>query len=210
MHDGMPGGKRGIIFLVAICAVFMQAGLWTARRRTEEVFPDDSFVKTPKLLSLVTGDSRDTVTEHPIPKLMAEAEQKFRDVLTRQSKTLVHAVAEYKRRFGRDPPRGFDDWWKFVQDNGVLMVDEYNAISEDLEPFWDLSPVEFRLRASLVRNELYLLNHSVADVPFVGRPSTFGRHGQGSQRRKHGSEHQRWLRQHRECQRESEGLSLDD
>lgn len=127
----------------------MQAGLWTARRRTEEVFPDDSFVNTPKLLSLVTGDSRDTVTEHPIPKLMAEAEQKFRDVLTRQSKTLAHAVAEYKRRFGRDPPRGFDDWWKFVQDNGVLMVDEYNAISEDLEPFWDLSPVEFRLRASL-------------------------------------------------------------
>ncbi|KIP05614.1 glycosyltransferase family 90 protein [Phlebiopsis gigantea 11061_1 CR5-6] len=80
---------------------------------------------------------------------MDDAEAAFRERLSRQSKTLAQAVAEYRKRFKRDPPRGFDDWWRFVQDNGVLMVDEYNAITEDLEPFWDISPEEFRLRASL-------------------------------------------------------------
>lgn len=151
MQDGVPGTKRGFLFVIAVFAIFMQAGLWSARKKTQEVFPDNSLVpKTRMLVDLVKGNSKTTVKEHPIPKLMADAEVKFRDRLSRQSKTLPQAVAEYQRRFKRDPPRGFDDWWKFVQDNGVLMVDEYNAITEDLEPFWDLSPVEFRLRASLV------------------------------------------------------------
>ena len=152
MQDGISGSKRGILFVVVVLAVFMQAGLWSARRKTQEIFPDNSLVpKAPSLLSLVKGDTKTVIKEHPIPKLMAAAEEQFRERLSRQSKTLAQAVKEYKKRFKRDPPRGFDDWWKFVQDNGVLMIDEYNAISEDLEPFWDLSPEEFRRRASLVR-----------------------------------------------------------
>lgn len=155
MQDGIPGTKRGFLFVVAVFAVFMQAGLWSARRKANEVFPDNSLVPKPQLLvNLVTGNNEDVVKEHPIPKLMADAEVKFRERLSRQSKTLAQAVAEYRRRFKRDPPRGFDNWWKFVQDNGVLMVDEYNAVTEDLEPFWDLSPEEFRLRASLVGSPL--------------------------------------------------------
>lgn len=152
MHDGIPGSKRGFLYVAAVLLIFMQAGLWSARRKTQEVFPGSSLVpKTPSLLSLVKGDSRTIIKEHPIPKLMAEAELQFRERLSRQSGTLAQAVAEYKKRFKRDPPRGFGDWWKFVQDNDVLMVDEYNAITEDLEPFWDLSSAEFRQRASLVR-----------------------------------------------------------
>ncbi|EKM56638.1 glycosyltransferase family 90 protein [Phanerochaete carnosa HHB-10118-sp] len=150
MHDGIPSSKRGFFYVAAVLLIFMQAGLWSARRRTQEVFPDNSLVpKVPSLFSLIKGESRTTIKEHPIPRLMAEAEVQFRERLTRQSKTLVKAVAEYKTRFKRDPPKGFDDWWKFVQDNDVLMVDEYNAVAEDLEPFWDLSPAEFRQRASL-------------------------------------------------------------
>ena len=150
--ESIPGSKRGIFFIVAVCAIFIQAGLWSARRSTREIFPDNSLVpKTPRLVSLMRGDARPSIKEHPIPRLMAEAENKFRNLLSRQSTTLAQAVAEYKKRFKRDPPKGFDEWWKFIQDNGVLMVDEYNAITEDLEPFWDLSPAEFRLRASLVR-----------------------------------------------------------
>lgn len=151
MQDGIPGTKRGLLSVVAVFVIFMQAGLWSARSKTQELFPDNSLGLKPRLLvDLVKGDAKSTVSEHPIPKLMADAELKFRDRLSRQSKTLAHAVSEYQKRFNRDPPRGFDDWWKFVQDNGVLMVDEYNAITEDLAPFWELSPAEFRLRASLV------------------------------------------------------------
>ncbi len=96
------------------------------------------------------GDSRASIKEHPIPALMTEAENNFRHLLSKQSKTLAQAVAEYKSRFKRDPPRGFDQWWNFVRDNDVLMVDEYNAITEDLAPFWDITPAELRFRASMV------------------------------------------------------------
>lgn len=164
MLETIPGSKRGIFFVVAVFAVFMQAGLWSARKTAHEVFPDNSLIpQAPSLMSLVKGNARHTVTEHPIPKLMAEAETKFRKLLARQSQTLPQAVAEYKRRYGRDPPQGFDDWWKFIRDNGVLMVDEYNAIAEDLEPFWDLSPSEFRMRASLVRSMLLYVCHTACN-----------------------------------------------
>ena len=156
MQDSIPSTKRGLLCVVAVFAIFMQAGLWSARRKTSEVSPDNSIVPKPQLLvNFVVGDDKTVVKEHPIPKLMADAETKFRERLSRQSKTLAQAVAEYRKRFKRDPPRGFDDWWRFVQDNDVLMVDEYSAITEDLEPFWDLSPEEFRLRASLVSLSLH-------------------------------------------------------
>jgi hypothetical protein len=32
-------------------------------------------------------------------------------ILDRQSKTLEQAVKEYTRRYGRPPPKGFDDWY---------------------------------------------------------------------------------------------------
>ena len=156
MQDGIPSSKRGFLFVLAVFIIFLQAGLWSARKKTQDVFPDSALVPKPGLLSFVKRDSRMTTKQHPIPKLMAEAEVKFRDRLSKQSKTLAEAVKEYKKRFKRDPPRGFDHWWRFVQDNNVLMVDEYNAIAEDLEPFWDLSPAEFRSRASLVRIDAIL------------------------------------------------------
>jgi hypothetical protein len=47
---------------------------------------------------------------HPIYDLMARAERKWEEKLARQSKTLTEAVLEYKRRYQRDPPLGFDHW----------------------------------------------------------------------------------------------------
>ncbi|KAJ3551772.1 hypothetical protein NM688_g4516 [Phlebia brevispora] len=150
MYESIPAGtKRGILFLVALCIVFMQAGLWAGRRATQDSFPDNAIAPKQKILSLVRKDPKAGVKEHPIPKLMAEAENRYRKLLSSRSKTLAQAVAEYKRRYRRDPPQGFDEWWKFVQDNSVLMVDEYDAVTEDLAPFWDISPTEFRLRATL-------------------------------------------------------------
>ncbi|PSS34204.1 hypothetical protein PHLCEN_2v1754 [Hermanssonia centrifuga] len=145
----MSGAKRGIFFTVIVFAIFLQGGLWAARKATQDIFPDNSLVPKPKLLSLMKADSRASIKEHPIPALMTEAENNFRHLLSKQSKTLAQAVAEYKSRFKRDPPRGFDQWWNFVRDNDVLMVDEYNAITEDLAPFWDITPAELRFRASM-------------------------------------------------------------
>lgn len=151
LYESLPGHKRGIFFFIAVCVVFMQAGIWAGRRRTQDNFPDDSLVPTSKVLPFVKSDNRPSIKDHPIPKLMQDAENKFRHLLSHQSSTLKEAVAEYKRRYKRDPPPGFDDWWRFAEDNDVLMRDDYNAIVEDLAPFWELSPEELRKRAALVR-----------------------------------------------------------
>ena len=47
---------------------------------------------------------------HPILELIERAEKEWKGKLDNASKTLDEAVAEYKRRYGRKPPLGFDDW----------------------------------------------------------------------------------------------------
>ena len=88
--------------------------------------------------------------EHPIPKLIEEAELKYEEKLQRQSKTLEDAVAEYKRRYRREPPKGFGEWWDFAQKYDVKMVDEYDGLMADLAPFSELSGEEVRRRAAQV------------------------------------------------------------
>lgn len=47
---------------------------------------------------------------HPISYLIKSAEKKWDVMLQQQSQTLGQAVFEYKRRYGRNPPLGFDHW----------------------------------------------------------------------------------------------------
>lgn len=47
---------------------------------------------------------------HPIFELMSRAEDSWKTKLKKASKSLDDAVAEYRRRYHRAPPRGFDDW----------------------------------------------------------------------------------------------------
>ena len=81
---------------------------------------------------------------------MADAEKNFKKLLSRQSTTLKKAVAEYNRRYGRNPPKGFDQWWDFAQKHNVKIVDDYDTLFEDLAPFWDMSGEEFRSRVDVV------------------------------------------------------------
>ncbi|KAG8978212.1 capsule-associated protein CAP1, partial [Tulasnella sp. 427] len=85
--------------------------------------------------------------QHPIPKLMREAQVNFRSLITKQSKTLSAAVKEYRRRYKRDPPKGFDEWFAFAQENKAKIIDEYDSLVNDLEPFWSMSGEELRRRA---------------------------------------------------------------
>lgn len=47
---------------------------------------------------------------HPIYDLVDKAKRKWNVKVARQSRTLRDAVHEYKRRYQRDPPLGFDHW----------------------------------------------------------------------------------------------------
>ncbi|SJL16213.1 uncharacterized protein ARMOST_19732 [Armillaria ostoyae] len=79
---------------------------------------------------------------HPIYQLIEFAEKKWKAKLQRASKNLDEAVAEYKRRYKRAPPRGFDIWWEYVEKNNVQLPDEYDQIYRDLEPYWGVNPVD--------------------------------------------------------------------
>lgn len=85
-------------------------------------------------------------SEHPIEHLMRVNKERWQGLLRRQSKTLEDAVREYRRRYGRLPPRGFDRWWAYCQEHDVKIVDDYDQIEHDVEPFFALSPQVFRDR----------------------------------------------------------------
>ncbi|KAG6841033.1 hypothetical protein C0991_002495 [Blastosporella zonata] len=81
---------------------------------------------------------------HPIFELIELANARWHSKLTRASKTLDEAVQEYVKRYKRRPPKGFDKWWQYVQDNNVQLPDEYDQIYRDLEPFWGYDPVDLQ------------------------------------------------------------------
>jgi hypothetical protein len=145
--------KSGYIFVLCVFFIFLQAGIFAGHHHQQLAsYPDVSSETGKKWLPekssiLSLSASTRLIKEHPIPRLMEEAENKYRRKLGGQSKTLKAAVAEYKKRYKRDPPKGFDEWWKFAQKHEVKMVDEYNGLMEDLAPFWTLSGQELRRRA---------------------------------------------------------------
>lgn len=77
-------------------------------------------------------------TVHPILMLIQRAEGLWNHKVAKQSKTLAQAANEYRRRYTRNPPLGFDKWWAYAKANRIVLVDEYDQIHRDLEPFWAL------------------------------------------------------------------------
>ncbi|KAG6844252.1 hypothetical protein H0H87_008424 [Tephrocybe sp. NHM501043] len=77
---------------------------------------------------------------HPIFELIELANARWKSKLSRASKTLDEAVREYRKRYKRRPPKGFDKWWRYVKENDVQLPDEYDQIYRDLEPFWGYHP----------------------------------------------------------------------
>ncbi|KAM0753095.1 hypothetical protein T439DRAFT_311762 [Meredithblackwellia eburnea MCA 4105] len=86
--------------------------------------------------------------KHPIPLLMLRARKKWEQLKANQSKTFKQAVAEYVKRNGRRPPRGFDQWYAFAKAHKVLLIDEFDLISNDLKVFHAFKPSTFRDRVA--------------------------------------------------------------
>jgi hypothetical protein len=144
--------KSGVLFFLFVFFASMQAGLLAGRRDYNlDLAPDvpASWLRlnTGILSSAESSAHKKVITEHPIPQLIADAEASFRNLLSRQSRTLKGAVTEYKKRYKRNPPKGFDLWWEFAKESNVRMVDEYDGLVNDLAPFWEISGRELRSRA---------------------------------------------------------------
>ena len=133
----------GYIFLFLTAAIFFLVGFNRGHR-------EYLLVVVPEEASPPPETRRSVVDEHPIERLMEDAEAAYRAKLSRQSKTLEAAVQQYKKRYQQDPPHGFDEWWAFAKKNNVKMVDEYDGLMDDLRPFWEISGEELRRRAGQV------------------------------------------------------------
>ncbi|KAF9043640.1 hypothetical protein BDZ89DRAFT_1059561 [Hymenopellis radicata] len=142
-HQGGWNRHGGYIFMLCVFILFVHLGLYTGTKYRSK--PDTESPAKVGFSSILPS-----ITHHPIPQLIEDAEAQFRAKLERQSTTLKAATAEYKRRYKRSPPKGFDQWWEFAQKNNHVMVDEYDGLSEDLEPFWALSGEEVRRRSMQV------------------------------------------------------------
>lgn len=65
---------------------------------------------------------------HPIYQLVRDAQARWEKKLAKASRSLPEAVGEYRRRYGRDPPAGFEAWWAYVKQKNVQLPDEYDQI----------------------------------------------------------------------------------
>ncbi|OAQ96711.1 hypothetical protein LLEC1_04918 [Akanthomyces lecanii] len=82
--------------------------------------------------------------EHPVDILMRGANAQFSGLLHRQSKSFEDAQIEYRRRYRIDPPPGFEAWYKFAVANQSPIIDEFDIIHKQVEPFLKFSGVELR------------------------------------------------------------------
>lgn len=106
--------------------MFMLAGLFAADRDREAA----SALRWPTSWLAFTRNAG-TIIQHPITTLMANAKDAFTNLM-RQSKTLPEVVAEYKRRYGRDPQRVFGQWWKFGEKKRPSQV------GSTCRPIWEI------------------------------------------------------------------------
>lgn len=115
--------------------------------------------------------------EHPIYELMERAETRWTTMLASQSTTLPQAVAEYRKRYGIDPPLGFDVWFDFCKRHGIKIIDEYDQMMRDILPHHALPPAMFMARSKALEGAAYTytLDISQEHVSVTGERSTYPR-----------------------------------
>ena len=86
----------------------------------------------------------DPIDNHPIAALMQEADKAFRRYEDERSKSFRETVHKYRRRYGRHPPPGFKEWYKYARKKNVHNIDDFEQIMDDLRPFWGVEPKVIR------------------------------------------------------------------
>lgn len=103
--------------------------------------------------------------EHPIHVLIRNAKREWADKVARQSKTYDEAVEEYRRRYKRSPPPGYDRWYNWAVENDVQLIDEFDVIMDQTEPFWALPPSVLLERIALYEDpEGFGRDHTVVTI----------------------------------------------
>ncbi|RFU30082.1 hypothetical protein B7463_g6267, partial [Scytalidium lignicola] len=87
---------------------------------------------------------------HPIAKYMKDADKAWNEYEESRSMTFRETVAKYRSKYGRHPPPGFRDWYKYARDRNVHNIDDFQQIYDDLRPFWAIEPSEIRALATRI------------------------------------------------------------
>ncbi|KAK2733763.1 F-actin-capping protein subunit beta [Myotisia sp. PD_48] len=77
--------------------------------------------------------------EHPIESFIRHANADFDGVLQKQSQSYATAHQEYQRRYGLEPPRGFEAWYEFATKHQSPIIDEFDTLYDAVSPFLRLS-----------------------------------------------------------------------
>ncbi|KAJ9604215.1 hypothetical protein H2200_011049 [Cladophialophora chaetospira] len=85
---------------------------------------------------------------HPIAKLMQDADVQWRAYESGISMTFRQTVEKYRNKYGRHPPPGFAEWYKFARKRDVFNIDDFEQVMDDLRPFWAINASEIRIRAA--------------------------------------------------------------
>lgn len=86
--------------------------------------------------------------QHPIAALVRDANAAWESYEESRSTTFAETVTKYRRNYGRHPPPGFKEWYKFARDRNVHNVDDFEQIMDDLRPFWGVKPSVMRSHAA--------------------------------------------------------------
>ena len=121
------------------------------------------FVSLTVSLVFLEISSKGQLTTHPIEILMTEASANYGNWFREagKSKTLGQTVEEYRRRYNRHPPPGFDKWYDYATARSSLIIDDYDGIFNDLLPFWALDPQSLRSRTREILSDPW---NEVAEV----------------------------------------------
>ncbi|KAI0430296.1 hypothetical protein F5Y09DRAFT_331184 [Xylaria sp. FL1042] len=105
---------------------------------------------------------------HPVEILIREAIANFDALLGNQSSTYSGAYAEYQRRYGFEPPDGFEDWYNFARSHQSPIIDEFDMISNGVAPFLQVSGQEVLEIISQVNDQP---DHELWSCSMSGQPA---------------------------------------
>lgn len=128
------------------------------------------FPKKPWHAGEKVEEPLEPVDNHPIAALMQEADNNFLEYEETRSKSFKETVHKYRHKYGRHPPPGFREWYKYARSRNVHNIDDFEQIMDDLRPFWAVEPRIIRnLAANMWRDKedqgvsgIFIRNHKIA------------------------------------------------
>ena len=95
--------------------------------------------------------------DHPIGYLIQGAKTELDLLLSKETKNLSAAAQAYRDRRGRQPPPGFDRWYRFAERHDALIIEDFfDRIYDDLNPFWGVPAKEVREGANAFLHKISL------------------------------------------------------